>query len=62
MAMIYFVGDLNKWGVFEGENDIHVAPCARDGFTNHEISKMCPCNPEPLVEGLKIVWSHKEAS
>ncbi len=62
MAVVYFVGDLNKWGVFESKDNIHVIPCSQDGFTNHDISKTCPCNPEPTVEGLKIVWSHKKAS
>ena len=55
-------GDLNKWGVFEGKDDIHIIPCSRGGFTNHNISKTCSCNPEPTTEGLKVIWSHKEAS
>ena len=54
------------WGVFQTENEIHVAPCDDDGFTDHDISQDCPCNPsfmrDGIIQTVKTLWSHNEPS
>ena len=46
-----------RWGVFEEDNGIHVAPI--DDEKPHDLTPFCICEPETKVENGRLLIVHK---
>lgn len=54
-----------KWGTFQKGLEIHIAPGDKEGFTNHELSPKCFCNPKFVERDSrtgKSLYVHNDAS
>lgn len=54
-----------KWGIFKKGLELHIVPADMGGFTDHELSSQCSCNPrfveKDSITG-KELYVHNEAS